>query len=205
MLTRSCRTELIVVSRDGETWETIEVDAATNFGFGSIQRVGRRLFALGYGYYGRSGGAVVLDLAGWPGVDSDQVGLVPGSRRGRHHQDAAGHLRGWEERARRQRQHHRLPDVAGGCGWLVRRGSRDGHPGRPAPCDPGDVDGRRVPGVGSSGRTVLGPNDPVWRRRTAGSGPCEGRSGAAGGATSRTSSSRATGSSPSALRAVDTR
>ena len=69
-----CRTELVVVSSDGETWETIEVDAATDFGFGSLHRVGGRLFSLGYGHYGGSGGAVVwtsLDGRAWSRVRSN--------------------------------------------------------------------------------------------------------------------------------------
>ncbi|HUG30864.1 MAG TPA: hypothetical protein VMQ65_10180 [Candidatus Limnocylindria bacterium] len=63
----------MVVSPDANTWQTLEIDAPADIGFASIRRVGDRLFALGYGYYGQDGGAVVMTSAdgrSWTKVES---------------------------------------------------------------------------------------------------------------------------------------
>ena len=56
----SCDQQIVVTSADGHDWNVTEIDAPADVGFGSIDRAGGRLYALGYGHYGGSGGAVVL-------------------------------------------------------------------------------------------------------------------------------------------------
>ena len=60
----NCEQEIVVTSADGHDWNVTEIDAPADVGFGSIDRVGERLYALGYGHYGGSGGAVA-----WTSVD----------------------------------------------------------------------------------------------------------------------------------------
>jgi hypothetical protein len=55
----NCNREIVVSSTDGRSWDVVELDGATDFGFGSLRRAGERLFALGYGHFGGSGGAVI--------------------------------------------------------------------------------------------------------------------------------------------------
>jgi hypothetical protein len=68
-----CGRRILVVSADGDTWEEIEVDTPADIYFGSLRRLGDRLFALGYGHYGPDGGAVVWtseDGRAWSRVES---------------------------------------------------------------------------------------------------------------------------------------
>ena len=156
-----CRTDVIVVSRDGETWETIEVDAATNFGFGSIQRVGGRLFALGYGYFGRSGGAVV-----WTSVDGRAwTRIRSGSFQGRAVDEIIKTPLGTFAVGK-----NAPVDSDNITGFLMWPVDADGSFGEVRVMDTRGAlplvtgamwTGRPVPGVGSSGRAVLGPNDPA--------------------------------------------
>jgi hypothetical protein len=69
-----CGQAIVVSSPDGRSWDPIEVDGTPTFGFGSLQRAGKRLFALGYGDIGFGGGAVVwtsVDGREWSRVRSD--------------------------------------------------------------------------------------------------------------------------------------
>ena len=59
----NCDQEIVVTSTDGQTWRVIEIDAPADVGFGTIDRAGGRLYALGYGHYGGYGGAVVWTSA----------------------------------------------------------------------------------------------------------------------------------------------
>lgn len=82
----SCDQEIVVASADGHEWDVIEVDAPADVGFGSVHRAGGRLYALGYGHYGGSGGAVV-----WTSVDGrDWSRVKSGSFVGRAVGDVIG-------------------------------------------------------------------------------------------------------------------
>lgn len=55
-----CGQRIVVTSLDGATWNVVDVDIAGNLSFGSLHRVGDRLFALGYASARKYGGATVL-------------------------------------------------------------------------------------------------------------------------------------------------
>lgn len=64
----------IVVAEGGDEWGTVGVDGPADMYFDSLHRAGDRLFAVGYGHYGRRGGAVVwtsTDGRAWTQVPSD--------------------------------------------------------------------------------------------------------------------------------------
>ena len=60
----NCDQPIVVTSADGREWRVVEVDARADLAFENIRRAGGRLYGLGYGHYGGSGGAVV-----WTSVD----------------------------------------------------------------------------------------------------------------------------------------
>ena len=68
-----CANRIVVVSADGDTWQSVDVDAPVDLFTWSLHRVGDRLFALDYGHYGPDGGALVwtsLDGRSWSQVQS---------------------------------------------------------------------------------------------------------------------------------------
>jgi hypothetical protein len=68
-----CARRIVVVSRNSDDWQELEVDGPPDLSFGSLRRVGDRLFSLGYGYYAPAGGAVIrtsTDGRSWTPVGS---------------------------------------------------------------------------------------------------------------------------------------
>jgi hypothetical protein len=68
-----CARRIVVISADGETWQSVDVDAPPDIFTWSLHRVDDRLFALDYGHYGPDGGAVVwtsLDGRSWTQVEA---------------------------------------------------------------------------------------------------------------------------------------
>ena len=68
-----CAQRIVVLSENTDDWQQLEVDGPRAVAFGSLRRIGDRLFSLGYGYYGPSGGAVIhtsVDGRSWTRVES---------------------------------------------------------------------------------------------------------------------------------------
>jgi hypothetical protein len=68
-----CARRIVVVSRNTDDWQELEIDGPPDISFGSLRRVGDRLFSLGYGHYGPAGGAVIhtsVDGRSWTRVES---------------------------------------------------------------------------------------------------------------------------------------
>ena len=68
-----CAQRIVVVSRNTDDWQELEIDSPPDISFGSLRRVRDRLFSLGYGHYGLAGGAVIhtsVDGRSWTRVES---------------------------------------------------------------------------------------------------------------------------------------
>lgn len=68
-----CANRIVVVSPDANDWQEVAIGGAPDISFGSLRRVGDRLFSLGYGHYGAAGGAVIhtsVDGRSWMRVES---------------------------------------------------------------------------------------------------------------------------------------
>jgi hypothetical protein len=67
-----CAQRIVVVSRNIDDWQELDIAGPPDISFGSLRRVGDRLFSLGYGHYGSAGGAVIhtsIDGRSWTRVE----------------------------------------------------------------------------------------------------------------------------------------
>jgi hypothetical protein len=71
-----CSTRIVASAEASGTWHTVEVEGPADIRFESLYLVGERLLAVGYGHYGRAGGAVVwtsLDGRAWSRIRSPSL------------------------------------------------------------------------------------------------------------------------------------